>query len=232
MKIIRNDALIKRNAKISQYILYAALISLVLGIYFTFKYRTPEKIGWAYLSLIISYILVQTATTMGNRWSRSPRPDEVLAQSLKGLGNEFSLYIFTTAVPYLLIGPAGIWILKTYFQPGTIYVDEKKNVLKQKKSGNFFTKIFSAGGIGNVLRESEDLKKQLEKYFQKCGITNHPDFKTICVFLHPDVEIKVSKFAEPVVSATKLKDFMRRAEKQINLPAEKIEKITSKLPVP
>lgn len=230
MKIIRNDKLIKRNSKISQYILIAALTTLVVGIYLTITKSSPEEIGWAYLFLIPSYILVQISIAMGNRWSRSPRPDEVVTQSLKGLDNEYSLYIFTTPVPHLLIGPAGIWIIKTYHQSGKIFVDEKKNILKQKGGGNFFTRIFASEGIGNVVRESQELMDRLEKYFLKREISNSPEMKTIDVFINPDVVIDVSTFTEAITTPGKLKDFIRRIAKQVNMAPDEIEKLTNKLP--
>jgi hypothetical protein len=230
MKIIRNDKLIKRNSKISQYILIAALTTLVVGIYLTITKSSPEEIGWAYLFLIPSYILVQISIAMGNRWSRSPRPDEVVTQSLKGLDNQYSLYIFTTPVPHLLIGPAGIWIIKTYHQSGKIFVDEKKNILKQKGGGNFFTRIFASEGIGNVVRESQELMDRLEKYFLKQEISNSPEMKTIDVFINPDVVIDVSTFTEAITTPEKLKDFIRRIAKQVNMAPDEIEKLTNKLP--
>ncbi|MHB8807708.1 MAG: NERD domain-containing protein [Anaerolineaceae bacterium] len=230
MKIIRNDKLIKRNGKISQYVLIAALTTLVVGIYLTITKSSPEEIGWAYLFLIPSYILVQVSIAMGNRWSRSPRPDEVVAQSLKGLDNQYSLYIFTTSIPHLLIGPAGIWIIKTYHQSGKIFVDEKKGTLKQKGGGNFFTRIFASEGIGNVVKETEELINRLEKYFQKQEISNSPEIKAVNVFLSPEVVLDVPTFTETIITPEKLKDFFRRTDKQVNMSSDEIEKLTNKLP--
>ncbi|RJQ40603.1 MAG: hypothetical protein C4545_08480 [Anaerolineaceae bacterium] len=231
MKIIRNDKLIKRNSKISQYVLYAALTTLVIGIYLTITKSTAEEIGWAYLFLIPSYVLVQISIAMGNRWSRSPRPDEVVAQSLKGLDNQYSLYIFTTAIPHLLVGPAGVWIIKTYHQSGKIYLDEKKNILKQKGGGNFFTRIFASEGIGNVGRESKDILDKFEKYLTKIGVTEHPKINVINVFINEDVTIDVPEYPEAIMTAEKLKDFIRKTAKQVNLEPSEIDKLTTKLPI-
>ncbi len=230
MKIIQNDKLIKRNSKISQFVLIIALATLAAGIYFALTKNTAEEIGWAYLFLVPSFFLVQISSSMGNRWSRSPRPDEVVVQSLKGLDNQYSLYIYTTAVPHLLIGPAGIWVIKTYPQSGKIYVDEKKHVLKQKGGGNFFTKALLSEGVGNVERESKDLINRLEKDLQKAEVTNHPEIKALSVFIDPNVEVDVHKFNEVVITSAKLKDFIRRTAKQVNLPASKFEPVISKLP--
>lgn len=232
MKIIRNDKLIKRNAKISQYVLYAALATLVLGIYFTLTKSDPNEIGWAYLFLIPSYILVQISITMGNIWSRSPRPDEIVTNSLKGLDNQYSLYIYSTAIPHLLIGPAGIWAIKAYHQSGKIYLHEKKKILKQKGGGNFFTKIFANESIGNVAKESTVTSDRLEKYFVKQSISEHPEINIANVFISDDVAIDVDnkEYPEVLLTADKLKDFIRKMAKQVNADTKAIEKITEKLP--
>ena len=232
MKIIRNDPLIKRNAKISQYVLYLALITLVIGIYLTIQNNTPEEIGWAYLFLIPSYILVQISITMGNNWSRSPRPDEVIAQSLKGLDNQYSLYIYTTNIPLFLIGPAGLWIIKTYHQSGKIFLDEKKKTLKQKGGGNFLTRIFAHEGIGDVSKESLNVQAKLQKYLSDHDISEYPELHVANVFISEEVEIEVTDYSEPVLKADKLKDFIRKTGKQVNLAPTQIETITSKLPLP
>ena len=230
MKIIRNDKLIKRNSKISQYVLYIALATLAAGIYFAFTKNSADEIGWAYLFLVPSFLLVQLSSSMGNRWSRSPRPDEVVVQSLKGLDNQYSLYIYSTAVPHLLVGPAGIWIIKTYFQSGKIFLDKKKNVLKQKGGGNFLSRIFLSESIGNVERESQDLINKLEKNFQQNDISDHPEVKVANVFIDPNVELDVRKYNGTVIASAKLKDFIRRTAKQTNLTTDKVKAVVSKLP--
>lgn len=230
MKIIRNDKLIARNAKISQFVLYAALICLVAGIYITFTQNSAEDIGTAYLFLIPSYILVQFSISMGNKWSRSPRPDEVVTQALKGLDNQYSLYIHTTTVPHFLVGPAGSWIIKTYHQGGRIYIDEKKNILKQKGGGSFITKAFAGEGIGNIEKQSDLYIEKFSTYMEKQGIAPLPEVNIVNVFINEDVVLDAAKYSEILLTPDKLKDFIRKTAKKTNYPVEEIEKITSGLP--
>ncbi len=230
MKIIRNDKLIARNAKISQYVLYAALICLVAGIYITFTNNSAEEIGTAYLFLIPSYVLVQFSISMGNKWSRSPRPDEVVTQSLKGLDNQYYLYIHTTAVPHLLVGPAGLLIIKTYHQCGRIYLDEKKGVLKQKGGGSFITKIFASEGIGTIQKQSQLTNDKCKVYLEKQGITPLTEAKIVNVFINEDVVLDAAEYSEVLLTPDKLKDFIRKTAKKINFPVEEIERITTNLP--
>ena len=103
MKISTNQKLIERNKKISQYTLYVSLALLAVGFIWSIRNTDPDKslIGW--MILVPSYFLVQISIYMANKWGKSPRPDEIVVQSLKGLNDEYTLYNFTTPVPHLLV---------------------------------------------------------------------------------------------------------------------------------
>ena len=156
----------------------------------------------------------------------------MVANSLKGLDNQYSLYIYSTAIPHLLIGPAGIWAIKAYHQSGIIYLHEKKKVLKQKGGGNFFTKFFANESIGNVAKESVVTSEKLEKYFNKHDISDHPTINVANVFISDDIAIDVdsAEYPEVLLTADKLKDFIRKTAKQVNVEAAVIDEIVEKLP--
>jgi FtsH-binding integral membrane protein len=95
MRISNNQKFIDRNKKISQIILYSALGLLVLGFVWSLKNTNVEQNLTAYYILIPAYLLVQVAISMANKWGRSPRPDEIIALSLKGLNNHIRSTIST-----------------------------------------------------------------------------------------------------------------------------------------
>ena len=134
MKVSINTKLINRNKKISQYTLYIALALLTLGFIWTLRNNDPQKTLTGYLILIPSYILVQFSIYMANNWGSDPRPDEIVLNALKGLNNDYHIYIYTTKIPYLLVGPMGIWALTPHHHKGEIVYDaEKENYLIRKK---------------------------------------------------------------------------------------------------
>src|SRR5215510_16333371 len=112
MKIIKNENLIKRNSRIGQWTSLIALVVLGAGMYISFSNRTnPQMFTYSLIALIVGFGLTQIGMYMGNRWGRSPRPDENLDSSLKGLPGDYSIYHYVTPVPHLLAGPAGVWAL-------------------------------------------------------------------------------------------------------------------------
>lgn len=118
MKSIKNEKLIKRNGQIGQWTSLAALIVLGVGMYISFT-RT-DLFVYSLAALLVGFTLTQIGMYMGNRYGRSPRPDEKLDAGLKGLQNEFTIYHYTTPASHLLIGPAGIWVLLPYHQRGRV----------------------------------------------------------------------------------------------------------------
>src|SRR3989337_2820226 len=118
MKIVKNEKLIKRNGKIGQWSSLAGLAVLAGGMYISFQ--RPELFSYSLAALLVGFTLTQISMYYGNRFGRSPRPDEKLDAGLKGLPGEFVIYHYTTPTAHLLLGPAGIWALLPYHQRGQI----------------------------------------------------------------------------------------------------------------
>ena len=119
MKIIKNEKRINRNGRIGRWAILSALVILGTGMYLSVTNNTdPQMFTYSAVALIVGFVLMQIGIYMGNRYGRSPRPDEKLDTGLKGLQNDFALYHYSTPVSHLLLGPAGVWILLPYHQRG------------------------------------------------------------------------------------------------------------------
>ena len=165
MKIISNEKLIKRNGHIGQTTSLASLLILGVGMYISFQ--KPEYFSLSIGALLFGFILSQVGIYFGNRWGRSPRPDELLDQGLKGLKNSYTIYHYSTPVANLLVGPAGIWLLMPYHQRGIITHDGKR---WKVKGGGFAQSYMRLFGQENVSRpdmdagaEADKLKRYLKK---------------------------------------------------------------------
>ena len=110
MKIIKNDKLIYRNAKISNYLSIGSLIVMAGVIYFAIQTLSgdPTKITLQNQYLLIGLVVVSMLlTSIGNQMSknfgRSPRPDERIDAALKGLPGDTTVYHYTTPASHLLV---------------------------------------------------------------------------------------------------------------------------------
>jgi hypothetical protein len=224
MKIIRNEKLIKRNANIGSWTSLAALVVLGLGMYLSFT--RPELFIYSLIALLLGFTLTQVGMYMGNKFGRSPRPDEKLDAGLKGLQNEYVMYHYTTPVSHLLVGPAGLWVVMPYHQRGQ--VSYKKNRW-QLKGGGFlqgYMRIFGQESLGRPDIEIDNEIRSLKKYLLKhMDDSELPEINALMVFTSDDLEIDAEGSPVPAMKLKQLKDFIRQRAKEKKVPAETLNKL-------
>src|SRR4030066_116821 len=189
MKISNNNKLIQRNKKISQVVLYTALAMLVVGLIWSFSGANITQYTMAYIILIPAYILVQISIYLANKWGRSSRPDEIIGQSLKGLNDQYTLYNYNTGVSHLLVGPAGLWIIKPYHQSGQITFNIDKNRYEQTGGANFIAKLFGQEGLTNLERESKIALRDFDLFNKKMSIDIDIKPKVVNVFYSEKADV-------------------------------------------
>ena len=227
MKIVSNENLIAKNKKIGQYTSIASLIILGIGLFASFN---VQYINWSFIALILGFILSQVGIYFSNRWGRSPRPDEKLTQALKGIGDKYTLYHYTTKIPHLLVGPAGIWALLPYAQGGTILYDTKKERFKQK-GGNFYLKIFAQESLGHPEVDANSTQKDAVAYLNsKVGELDLPNVEPLLVFTNPKAQIECENAPITALSVDKLKDFIRKRAKEQPISLDLAQIIQKSLP--
>ncbi|MBT3314519.1 MAG: hypothetical protein HN390_07880 [Anaerolineae bacterium] len=228
MKIISNEKLIKRNAKIGQATSLSSLVILGLGMYISFQ--KPELFNISIGALLVGFILSQVGIYFGNRWGRSPRPDELLDQGLKGIPGEYTLYHYSSPVPNLLVGPAGIWLLLPFHQHGTIIYDGKK---WKTKGGGFTQSYMKVFGQESMSRPDLDagafadkLTKALKKEMPEEQI---PPIQAALVFTSKTVEVEADDAPVPTLHLKKLKPFIRKMAKEAPITAKEIKAVNDAL---
>ncbi|MCX7976147.1 MAG: hypothetical protein N2646_03645 [Bellilinea sp.] len=228
MKIVSNTKLIKRNKKIGQTLTIGALIILAIGLYYSFT--QPEQITITFGALLFGFLMTQIGIYFGNRWGRSPRPDELLTSGLKGLEDKYTLYHYITDIPHALIGPAGLLALIPISVGGTIIYDENKNRFRQK-GGNLYLKIFGQEGLGRPELDAQytinDFEKYLKKKFPDLEL---PEVQAILVFTNPKARLETNGSPIPALPLEKLKDFIRKRGKEKPAPLSLIQTIQKSLP--
>jgi hypothetical protein len=228
MKIIKNESLIKRNAKIGNWTSLAALAVLGGGMYLSFS--QPELFIYSLLALLLGFTLTQISMYMGNKFGRSPRPDEKLDAGLKGLQNDFVMYHYTTPASHLLVGPAGVWVVMPYHQRGK--AEFKKNRWRLGGGGFLqnYMRIFGQEGLGRpdieIEKEIKSLRKHLSKHMEELEI---PEINALMVFTNDNVEINAEGSPSPALKLKQLKDFVRQKSKEKKLPAETLNKLKTAL---
>lgn len=230
MKIIRNDKLIHRNARIGGIATIAGLALLIGGMVFTVAIRNTSQIGFSWLLLILGFITSQVGVYFGGRYGRSPRPDEQIDKALKGLDERYTVFHYSTPVAHLLVGPAGVWDLISRHQAGKVTF--AKGRWRQSRGGclQAYLRLFAQEGIGRPDLDIPVDTQSIQKFFQK----KHPEIKapqvqSAIVFTNPTVELDVADAPAPTLLAKELKEFIRKKAKDSPFPMTGVKELVSAL---
>jgi hypothetical protein len=232
MKIIKNERLIKRNGRIGGWLSIAALIVLGGGMYISFTNPSnPQLFTYAMTSLVLGFILTQVSMYMGNRWGRSPRPDESLDAALKGLPGDYTVYHFITPVPHLLVGPAGIWTLIPYRQRGVVTYHKNRWRISKGGALQAYMSIFGQEGIGRPDMEVEGEIREVKKLLAKSlGESEIPQVQAALVFMNEQVDIQAEGAPIPALKLKQLKDFLRQKAKEKTISHIQLTTVKAALP--
>jgi hypothetical protein len=232
MKIVTNSKLIKRNAAIGKYSSIAALVVLGIGLYITFK--LPDKFAYSMGCLLFGFLLSQFGIYFGNRWGRSPRPDEIINKNLKGMGREYTIYHFVTPASHLLVGPAGAWTLLPLYQGGKVIYDGKRWRTRGGGFARSYLRIFGQENIGRPDMEAQAEIKSVTSHLTRLlpPGTQAPEVRAALLFTDPKVELDVEKAPLPALTPKDLKDFLKTQAKENPMPSMLLESIRKSLPQP
>lgn len=228
MKIIKNEKLIKRNSKIGNWTSLGALVVLGVGMYISLTRQ--DLFVYALVALLLGFTLTQIGMYMGNRYGRSPRPDEKLDAGLKGLPGDFTIYHYTTPASHVLVGPAGLWLLMPYHQRGQVIF--RKNRWRMSGGGflQSYMRIFGQENVGRpdveIDSESNLLRRHLAKKMDESAI---PEIKPLMVFTSEDVEIDAGDASVPALKLKQLKEFIRQKAKENKLSIQTLNEIKAAL---
>jgi hypothetical protein len=229
MKIVTNSKLIRRNAKIGQFSSIGALAILGIGLYISFA--KPDLYLYSLGALVLGFLLSQVGMYYGNRWGRSPRPDELIDKGLKGLGRDYIVYHYVTPAAHLLVGPAGIWTLLPYYQSGVITYEKGR---WKSKGGGFIQSYLRLFGQENIGRPEVDSQNEIDatrRFLVRIlpEGTEIPVVRSLLLFASPKAELKVEGAPIPALTPKDLKEFMREQSK-VPLAEEMLDKIIRALP--
>jgi hypothetical protein len=228
MDIIRNEKLIKRNGIIGQMTSISGLVLLVLSL--AIVWIKEEYFLYAWISMLVGFLLSQVGMFYGTRWGKRPRPDERLDEAFKSMDGRFTLYHYSAPVSHLLVGPAGIWVLLPRSLNGK--VTWEKGRWRNQVKGFFrnYMRLFGQEAMG---RPELEIKADIETMnnFLKKNIPDveFPPVQGAFIILNEAVEIAADDAPYLTVTAKKLKDAVRKNTKQVGLTAPKIDAINQAL---
>lgn len=208
MEIIRNDAKIKKYSQAVKIGNVVALIILAMGMLISFQ-GNPGLIFVQWLALCIGIIVWQVSLNVGWRYSRRPRPDEMLDANLKTAKGV--MYHHVLPARHVLLTRSGPVVLFPIVNDGEISVSgENGDIWRVKKP--LFRRFFSQQP--RLISPTRDVEQELG---QLVGyIKDHaPDLDELpigaaIVSMNPVAVLDTEESRIPVVKLSDLKKFIRR----------------------
>lgn len=213
MQIYLNAKYIQRRAIIGKWTTGLSLAVLLAGSIISFM-SNVNLLPYALGCLLLGFVGANIGSFYMRRFVRKPRPDEVIATSLKGLDDRYEFFAWQLPASNVLLSPVGLFVFITRDQEGKITIT--KNSWRQPFNLLRFFTAFSQEALGNPAREAQEDVARLKQWI----VQNGPEFEVepqpVVVFVANKVVLTVNDATMPVVHARDLKEFIRKQSQAKN----------------
>lgn len=256
MKVYRNTTLIEKREKLGRRLSMAGLIVLFIGLLASFvpsRYppgTVPEsELGvfmqqyWSVISftaLPVGFLCASAGSFFITRFARRRwpgtnallRPDELLERSLKGLNDQYVLFLHSLPVSYAILTPSALITLAVRGDKGHVRVQGDK--WRERWSFTRVLTLFAREGVGHPPAELADQARKMQEYFAKApspeGETPAPiTIDGAVVFLNADTFLDLQEPTVPILRVDQVKDYLRRRAREIKTPAATVRAASSYL---
>ncbi len=220
MVILRDEEIIAKLKKRGRWASIIGFLFLVAGFIILFLFPGNQLvILYQLLALAAGYILTQYGISLTQRFSTSPRPDEVLDDAVKPAARDGRMYhyLLPRPVDHVLLTKAGPIVFVLKYQSGNISVVGDK----WRQTGVGFRRFFGREGIGNPSKDAEKMITSLANYIRENAeeIEEVP-VGVMIVFTSNNIgDLDLAESNIPAMHYSKVKGYLRQKKDSKNLPA-------------
>jgi hypothetical protein len=218
-----NERMIRRNARLGKILTFGGMAVLVLGLILSVAY--PAQINAVLGIALVGVLSSQFGMVLYNRWTRRPRMDEILDDSVKGLDGRYALFHYTLNSPHVLASPAGVYALVPRMDEGEVGWQDGKWTLT--RTGRRGTKTRVLRGIDGAAQTEADAAASV--LAKKLPDTTLPRVVPMLVFFHPKTTVRAKQAPLLAVHGKKLKETLRQLPKGPGFSPEQLKELASRL---
>lgn len=219
MQVYIDEKAIKRKGNLGKILAFGGLGAGLAALFLST--RMPEHINTIFFVALAGLFLSQIGISLVNRWSRSPRVDEILSAAVKGLDSNFHLFHYKLGADHVLVSPTGVYILVPALQDGRVVFEEDgKKWFVLKKRRNKLKKRRIKDLQGQIEREISSAERKLRSIFPD---NSDLQVSPIVVFLHRDAQVKLDNAPYHCVHGKKIKPLLRKLQKETPLSEEETQ---------
>lgn len=212
MRVTTNTKLIKRRAKFGTYASLGGIAVLAGGMIASFQ---PRYVWISLVALIAGFLLAQYGNYNLRRYGRSPRPDQILEENMKGFDDRYHLYAWSLLSPFVLLTPQGLYAFTTRDQTGKVSVNG--STWRSPFSLGRALMMFSQEGMGNPTQEAQANAAKLTDWIRSRLPESTATAQPVIIFIDPRVQLEITDPAVPVLDAKGIKKWLRGGGRGENL---------------
>ncbi len=225
MRVVTNKKLARRNRQITTYLFFGTFGALILGFIFINSSLVTGETPNTLIILVqaavlpVAFVLTIASVRMTNLWARSPRPEDAIADGLKGLSNKSVLYnYYHFPARHVLICPQGVFAIVTRWHDQKFTVSNGKFASRKNIISKFFSSL-RFDGVGRPFADAERAKNQVASALE--SIAPDIEVQSLIVFIDPSAEIDIEGALEvPVLFADSkrkpnLKTYLRDVKREM-----------------
>ncbi len=212
MRVTTNMKRIKRRAKFGTYASLGGIAVLAGGMIASFQ---QQYVWLSLVALIVGFLLAQYGNYNLRRYGRSPRPDQILEENMKGFDDRYHLYAWSLQSPFVLLTPQGLYSFTTRDQTGKITVNGSQ--WRTPFSIGRALMVFSQEGMGNPTQDAQASAAKLTEWIRSKLPESTVTVQPAIVFLDPRAQLEINDPVVPVLDAKGMKKWLRGGGKGDNL---------------
>ena len=206
MKVFINRQKVNTRARLSNLASIGGLVLLLASV--VVPLVIPSWSGSAYVLMIVGMGVAMIGIYFANRWVRKPRPEDSLSRALKSFDDHYRIYHYShLPCDHVILTPTGVVILEVYNIGGsfTYHQGHWKEAMTVGRALRYIVEERVGNPVALMQQTESELKDRLKKEVN-LGISI--PIKSIVVFTHPAVELKVKGAPIQICKIDKLKKQM------------------------
>jgi NAD(P)H-hydrate repair Nnr-like enzyme with NAD(P)H-hydrate dehydratase domain len=214
-----NQGMVRRNRSLGRWMMFGGLGASLIAVVISFV--APLYIFIALGLMLTGGLTSQIGTALYNRFGRSPRIDEVIDDSLKGLDDRYGVFHFLLGSRHVILGPSGaLAIIPRVERGGIAFIN-----------GSWFqTPPRRRLSFGSRQRELKDLIPETRRDIRRLerALARHlPDHDPIN--LADDARLDTGSGTLLTAHRKKVKNLLRTLPKQASLNEKEIRSLAARL---
>ena len=218
MRIVRNERRIERLSKLSQYVVLAGLVIMLVTLGIT--WFRPEWFFTALALLPVGFICTSVGGYLTDRFAGPLAHHEAVAETLKGLDDRYVLCQYTLPVSHVLVDPGGLTAIVVKTSGGKVDYEAERERWTHRQPWKFFRQLAGQGTVGSPDVEAEIQVEKLEMWladvFSDCDVP----VRGVILFVNPELELEAADSPVPAFYRKKIRGWLRGPGQRDRLPAD------------